>query len=226
MNRYSYFLAVATVGISVTGCMAPQGYPDNTATGAVVGGATGAIIGSMARHPCPGALVGGAVGALAGGAIGHSMDQAQDVQQMKAQAPQQVIQRVEQNPPLTVVDIKSQVKAGIGDDLIISQIRNSRTVYRLNSADIIDLKKARVSEMIIDCMINTPTEIQSAEVAGMTRNSPPAQLTEQVVVAPGPDYIWVGVTWLWLSDRWSWRPGYWREPLHSYGYGHRGWRRW
>ena len=226
MKRYGYFLAVAVVGISVTGCMTPQGQPDNTASGALAGGATGAIIGSMARHPGPGALVGGAVGALAGGAIGHSMDQAQEAQQMRAQASQQVVQRVEQSPPLTVVDIKSQVKAGIGDDLIISQIRNSRTVYHLNSADIIDLKRARVSERIIDCMINTQNDVQSAEVAGMARTAPPVPRVEQVVMAPGPDYFWVGGTWIWLVDRWSWRPGYWREPMHSYGYGHRGWRRW
>ena len=48
------------------------------------------------------------------------------------------------------------VEARIGDDLIISQIRNSRTVYHLTTADIIDLKKAHVSEKVIDFMINTP----------------------------------------------------------------------
>ncbi len=212
MKWYGYFLAVAVVGILVAGCMSPQGQPDNTASGALAGGATGAIIGSMARHPGPGALVGGVVGALAGGAIGHGMDQAQDAQ-LRAQAPQQSMQRVEQNQPLTVVDVKSLVQAGISDDLVISQIRNSRTVYHLNTADIIDLKKARVSEKIIDCMINTPTEIQSAEVTGVTRTVLPA---EQVVVALGPDYIWVDGSWLWHS-------GYWHQPLR---YGHYGWRRW
>jgi outer membrane lipoprotein SlyB len=221
MKRVGYLLAIAVVGISLTGCMTPQGQIDNTASGALAGGATGAIIGSMAHHPGTGALVGGAVGALAGGAIGHSVDQAQEAQQMRAQQPQQVVHRVEQGPPLTVVDIKALVKAGVGDDLIISQIRNSRTVYRLKTEDIIDLKRARVSEKIIDCMINTPTDVQSTEVV---RTEQPAPLREQVVVAPGPGYIWVDGTWLWLSDRWVWHSGYWHHPLR-YG-GHRGWRRW
>jgi len=222
MKWYGYFLAITVVGILVTGCMSHQGQPDNTASGALAGGATGAIIGSMARHPGPGALVGGVVGALAGGAIGHGMDQAQDAQ-LRAQAPQQSMQRVEQNQPLTFVDVKSLVQAGISDDLVISQIRNSRTVYHLNTADIIDLKKARVSEKIIDCMINTPTEIQSAEVAGVTRPALPVPLAEQVVVAPGPDYIWVDGTWLLFADRRIWHSGYWYQPLR---YGHYGWRRW
>lgn len=201
--------------------MSHQGQPDNTASGALAGGATGVIIGSMARHPGPGALVGGAIGALAGGAIGHGMDQVQDAQ-LQARA-SQAMQRVEQHPPLTVVDVKSLVQAGISDDLVISQIRNSRTVYHLNTADIIDLKKARVSEKIIDCMINTPTEIQSAEVTGVTRTVLPAPLAEQVVVAPGPDYIWVDGSWLWFADRRVWHSGYWHQPLR---YGHYGWRRW
>ena len=60
---------------------------------------------------------------------------------MRAQAPQ-TMQRVEQGQPLTVPDVKALVNAGISDDLIISQIRNSRTVYRLTTADIIDLKNS------------------------------------------------------------------------------------
>jgi hypothetical protein len=220
MKRYGYLLVVAVVGISVTGCMSPQGRPDYTASGALAGGATGAIVGSMARHPGPGALVGGAVGAVVGGLIGHGMDQTQEAQ-LRAQAPQ-TLQRVEQSEPLTVVDVKSLVKAGISDDLVISQIRNSRTVYHLNTADIIDLNNAGVSEKIIDFMINTPTQIQSAEVAGVAGAAPPAFLPEQIVVASGPDYVWVGGVWLWLGHRWVWNPGYWHRPMHPNKY----WRHW
>ena len=61
-----------------------------------------------------------------------------------------------------MADVKALVKAGVSDDLVISQIRNSRTVYHLGTADIIDLKNSGVSERIIDFMINTPTQVQSA----------------------------------------------------------------
>jgi len=163
MKSYAYLIVVAVVGILLAGCMSPQGRPDYTASGALAGGATGAMIGSMAKNSGQGALVGGAVGAVVGGLIGHGMDQAQEAQ-LAANAPQ-TLERVEQGQPLTVIDIQSLVKAGIGDDLVISQIRNSRTVYHLSTADIINLKNAGVSDRVIDFMINTPTQVQSDEVA-------------------------------------------------------------
>jgi outer membrane lipoprotein SlyB len=218
MKRYGYLLMVAVVGILAAGCISPQGRPDYTASGGLAGGATGAIIGSMGRHSGPGALVGGAVGAVVGGLIGHGMDQEQEAQ-LRAQAPQ-TLQRVEQSQPLTVEDVKSLVRARISDDLVISQIRNSRTVYHLNTADILSLKSAGVSERIIDFMINTPTQIQSAEVVGVIGPTPPAPIVEPVIMAPGPDYVWVAGTWLLLGDRWIWHSGYWHRPMHPYAYGH------
>jgi hypothetical protein len=202
-------MSCLAVGVLVTGCMSPSGRPDYTATGAV----TGAILGSTARNSGAGALV----GAVVGGIIGHGMDQAQEAQ-LRAQAPQ-TLQRVEQSQPLTIVDIKALVKAGIGDDLVISQIRNSRTVYRLSTAAVIDLKNSGISEKIIDFMINTATQLPPAEVAGVVGVPPPPPMVETVVVAPGPDYIWVGGLWGWHGDRWIWHPGYWHRPMYPPAYG-------
>lgn len=53
-------------------------------------------------------------------------------------------------------DIKALAKAGLSDEVIISQIRNSRAVYRLTTAEIIDLTESGVSQRVIDFMINTP----------------------------------------------------------------------
>ncbi len=69
--------------------------------------------------------------------------------------------------PLGTADVKMLAKSGISDDVIISQIRNSRTVYHLTAADILDLKDAGVSEKVIDFMINTPSMYRS------TRPPPP-----------------------------------------------------
>ena len=212
-------MSCLTTAVWVTGCISPAGRPDYTASGALAGGATGAIVGSMARNPGAGALVGGAVGAVVGGLIGHGMDQAQEAQ-LRAQAPQ-TLQRVEQSQPLTLADGKALAKAGVSDDLVIGQIRNSRTVYHLNAADIIDLKNSGVSERIIDFMINTPTQVQPGEVVGTVGSPPPPAVAEQIVVAPGPDYLWVGGTWVWFGDRWVWHPGYWHRPLHPPMYWHR-----
>jgi uncharacterized membrane protein len=98
MKRYGYVIATVILGLSVTGCMTPQGRPNSTASGALAGAATGAVIGSTARHPGAGALVGTAVGAIAGGAIGHGMDQAQESQREQVA----VAQRQQlQSPPLS-----------------------------------------------------------------------------------------------------------------------------
>lgn len=150
---------VAVVALAV-GCETPYGDPDRTATGALAGGAlgatTGAIIGhSSGRHGVEGALIGGAVGALAGGMIGHSMDREQRA--AVARQNPETLQRFDAGQPLGLSDIKALSKAGVSDEVIISQIRNSRTVYRLTTAEIIELKDSGVSQRVIDFMINTPS---------------------------------------------------------------------
>jgi hypothetical protein len=67
----------------------------------------------------------------------------------------QPVQGSDQGQPGNVSDIKALAKAGLGDTVIISQIRNSRAVYRLSADEIIDLKTNKVSEAVIDFMINT-----------------------------------------------------------------------
>ena len=218
MKRSVSLMAIIVAGIFLAGCYSPQGRPDYTASGALAGGATGAIMGSMARDPGAGALVGGAVGAVVGGIIGHGMDQAQEAQ-LRAQSPQ-TLQRVEQGQPLTTYDVEELSKAGISDELIISQIRNSRTVYHLTAQDIIALKKAGVSDQVINFMINTPTQIDSSQVAGVVGPTPPPPVTETVIPAPGPDYIWVTGAWFWLGNRWVWHRGYWHRPMHLHRYRH------
>ena len=63
--------------------------------------------------------------------------------------------------PMSLADVKMLAKSGVSDEVILSQIRNSHTVYRLNAADILDLKDSGVSEKVIDFMINTPTMYRS-----------------------------------------------------------------
>ena len=71
-------------------------------------------------------------------------------------------QRVEQGQPLGLADVKELARAGVSDEVIISQIRNSHSVYQLSTAEIIDLKDAGVSEKVIDFMINTASGYGSA----------------------------------------------------------------
>jgi len=56
---------------------------------------------------------------------------------------------------MAISDVKALTKGGIGDDVILSQIRSTHSVFHLTTADILDLKKSEVREKVIDFMINT-----------------------------------------------------------------------
>jgi outer membrane lipoprotein SlyB len=218
-------LTILTAGLLLMGCETPSGRPDNTATGALAGGAigagAGAIIGSASHNAGAGALIGGAIGALTGAIVGNSIDQQQRA--MLAREYPQTLQRIDQGQPLGLADVKALARAGVSDDVIISQIRNSRTVYHLSTAEIIDLKDSGVSERVIDFMINTPSLYASAPPPPPTANydegvvvdsppPPPPVVDGPVYVSPGPDYFWIEGSWTWYGGRWIWVPGRWVLP--------------
>ncbi len=196
-----------------TGCETPEGTPDRTGTGALAGGAIGAFSGAVlgGRHAGEGALIGGAIGAITGGLIGHSMDQ-EERERLRAEAPV-TYARIEQGNPLAVADIKAMVSAHVGDEVIISQIQSTHSVYHLSAADIIDLKNSGVSENLIQYMINTPSTTTATAAPPQVADGPPAPQTETVVVAPGPGYVWVPGNWEW-HGRWVWVGGFWAVPPH------------
>jgi hypothetical protein len=39
-------------------------------------------------------------------------------------------------------------------------------------------------------------------------SAPPPLIAEQMTVAPGPDYLWIGGGWVW-NGRWVWDRGHW-----------------
>ena len=236
MKLHVLTLALAASAVVLTGCVSPNGEPDNTGSGALIGAGTGALIGGANGRGGGGALIGAAVGAIAGGLIGHSMDQDQQAR-LRAQAPQTYV-RVDQGQPLGVADVKALAAAGVGDNVIISQIRNSRTVYHLSAADIIDLRDAGVSNPVIDFMINTPGSIGETSApapqasAVVVAQPPPPPPAETIVVAPGPGYIWIGGEWAW-NGGWIWVAGHWGYPPYPHavwvrgywGRGPHGWSR-
>jgi len=223
--------AVAATAVLLTGCVNPDGTQNNTGSGALIGGALGAITGAAIggpRHGGEGALIGAAAGLIAGGAVGNSIDQQQQAE-LRAQAPQTYV-RVVQGQPLSTADVKAMARAGVSDDVIIAQIQGSHTAFNLSAADIIDLHNSGVSDRVVNYMQGTQN---SAGVAQSTtvvvQDAPPEPLPETVVVAsPGPGYVWVGGEWVW-NGRWFWRAGYWSyHPggIWIEGGWHRGPRGW
>ena len=224
-------LAVASLAVVLTGCVNPNGTQNNTGTGALIGGALGAITGAAiggSRHGGGDALIGAAAGMIAGGAMGNSMDQQQQAQ-LRAQAPQSYV-RVVQGQPLSTADVKALAKAGVSDDVIIAQIQGSHTAFNLSAADIIDLHNSGVSDRVVTFMQGTQGSTNAAQpTTVVVQEAPPAPLDEQVVVAsPGPGYVWIGGEWVW-NGRWFWRAGYWSyHPggIWVEGGWHRGPRGW
>jgi outer membrane lipoprotein SlyB len=209
--------ALAASAVLLTGCQNPDGTQNNTAGGALIGGVVGALTGAAIggpRNGGAGALIGAAAGAIGGGVIGNSMDQEQNAR-LREQAPQTYV-KVDQGQPLGLADVKALAKAGVSDDIIISQIRSSHTVYHLIAADIIDLRNSGVSEKVVNFMINTPsaigasTEVTQPDTVTVSQPPPPPPV-ETVVVAPGPDYIWIGGEWIW-NGGWVWVGGHWGYP--------------
>ena len=229
-------LGVAVSAVLLAGCQYPNGEPNNTASGALIGGAMGAIAGAVIGGPRDGgagALIGAAAGAITGSVIGNSMDQEQAAE-LRAQAPQTYV-RVQQGQPLSASDIKALAAANVSDDVIISQIRNSHTVFHLSTSDIIDLHNAGVSENVINFMINTPGlagDDSGVQTTTVVEQAPPPPPAETVVLAPGPGYVWIGGDWVW-NGRWVWRAGYWAYPPYPHavwvggywGRGPHGWHR-
>jgi outer membrane lipoprotein SlyB len=216
MKCYAFALSLLAAAVVFTGCETPYGTPDRTGTGALAGGAIGAFSGAVigGNHAGEGALIGGAIGAITGGLIGHSMDM-QEQERLRAEAPQ-TYTRVQQGQPLSVADIKAMSAAHVGDDVIISQIQSTHSVYQLSAADIIDLHNAAVSGNVIQYMINTPNtatpapapaQPQEVAVAPATPVAPP----ETIVASPGPGYVWIPGAWQWRG-RWVWVGGYWVAP--------------
>ena len=104
--------------------------------------------------------------------------------------------------------------------MIINQIKNSRTVFHLTSADIIDLRDSGVTDKVVNYMINTPSTVgATAETTGGTTTfipqPPPPAPVETVVVAPAPDYVWIGGEWVW-NGGWFWVGGHWSCPPYPH----------
>lgn len=122
-------------------------------TGALVGAGVGAAAGALISPTVGGVLIGTAAGAATGAIIGAALDSS-DRQNLQENSPE-TLDRVDAKAPLTLSDIEKMTQLGISDDKIIGTIESTNSVYYLTPKDIEDLKKAGVSDRVIDFMIKT-----------------------------------------------------------------------
>ena len=136
-------------GLIFTGCQTRAG------SGALAGAGLGATAGAIISGCGDGALIGGALGAISGAMIGDALDEQE--RQMICQRNPQTLRRIDCCQQLSLCDIKAMSCAGVRDDVILSQIYATRSVFFLTTCDIIDLSNAGVSQRVINNMIRTTT---------------------------------------------------------------------
>lgn len=145
MKHFLIFLLSSLIFLS--GCESKAG------TGAAAGAGLGAVSGALIGGNAEGALIGGAIGAIGGAIIGSALDE-QDRKIMEQNHPQ-TLKKIDRNEQLSTDDIKEMTKAGLNENVIISQIQGTGSIFYLSTDEIIDLKNQGVSQKVIDYMIQT-----------------------------------------------------------------------
>lgn len=194
---------VLVIFLNVSPCCA-QRY---TRQGAVVGGATGAVIGGLIGKQTDkttgGALIGGAVGALAGGVMGNKYDtdlaRQRYAHQQSLYAQQQYYTQHYSQPQqvaqsgVSIADVISLSRSGVSDAVIISQVQSRGVQRRLEVSDIISLHQQGVSDSVISAMQNAPLVNQVSTIrAGqpIVVPQPPVIIHEQPVIYSNPPVIY------------------------------------
>jgi len=139
-------ISLLIVSLALGGC-ATKGQ-----TGALVGAGVGVGAGALIGGGT-GAVVGGAVGAVAGGLIGASLDE--NDQENLHKRSRSTYNKVDRGEQLDVDDIIALSQAGISDKKIIELIQKTNSHYYLTSYQVDRMRRAGVSERVINYMAQT-----------------------------------------------------------------------
>ena len=155
---------ISALSMPALGCQIFQsgqsnyGYPPpkqprpNTAAGAVVGGASGSLIGaaigSGEGKTGEGALIGGLIGAAAGGVLGNQADRADDIRQYQYQ--QQQVQA--RQSAISFEQVIEMSQSGLSPAVIVNQINSQGVWSRPTANDLIYLKQSGVSDQVIGAL--------------------------------------------------------------------------
>jgi hypothetical protein len=179
MKKMSRAICIPVVFLQLvltSGCVEPNGQPNNTGTGALAGGLFGAVVGGLAggRHAGRDALIGGLAGVVVGGLVGHMIDRDQQ-QRLQAQSPQtwQTIQHndavYQQQPPAAPPQVQSpaqpqptQTQAAPAEALI------PLTVDDIKALDAAGVKK----EAIVAEIARSKSVYSQADIAVLQQSDP------------------------------------------------------
>jgi hypothetical protein len=176
MRKTTFVAAILLPAWAACGCSSLSHTENGALAGGAIGAGTGAIIGHALGHTGGGALIGAGVGALSGGLIGHAADEGEK----KAAAAAR--------PPLGLVDVVQMAQSHVSDDLIISDIRTTGSVFHLSSQDTIWLKQNGVSDRVVQEMMVTATRYPRRVYAAAPVYGEPVYVVEP----PPPVAVGVG----------------------------------
>jgi outer membrane lipoprotein SlyB len=142
------------------GCSSMSDTEKGAGLGGLIGAGTGALIGNATGHTGAGALIGAGVGAVSGGLIGHAVDEEKKNDAKVAAA------LTAQQGQMGITDVVYLAQQHVSDELIISQIRTTHSVFQLSANDTVWLKQQGVSDPIVQEMLATagryPRRVYSA----------------------------------------------------------------
>jgi hypothetical protein len=182
MKTIRFLSAAALPVLLACGCDTLSHTENGALAGGGIGAATGALIGHATGHTAGGALIGAGVGALSGGLIGHAVDDSEKKAVAAAQA----------RHPLGIVDVVQMVQSHINDDLIVSDIRNTGSVFYLSAQDTIWLKQNGVSDRVVGEMMATANRVPHRVYTSAVYPEP-----VYVVEQPAPVAVGVGFSGRW-----------------------------
>jgi hypothetical protein len=185
--------AVVATAIMLAGCGTPGSNQERASTaGALVGAGVGTVVGAALRHPVEGAVAGALIGGGTGSLVGQQQDQqaATVAQTRRTQAAQA---RVAANPPVGKDDVIALIKAEVSEDIVMNKIGLASYVTPLSTQDIIDMKKAGVSDKIINAMLTKMRD--QATAATVDAGSSTTETTVRYYTEP----------WPWWPF-WAWPP--------------------
>lgn len=187
MNRIRLVTLTVLPFMFLVGCESMTQTDKGVLGGGAIGAGTGAIVGNALGHTGAGAAIGGVVGALSGGLIGNSIEKSEQRTEARIAAAQAQTQAQSQ---IGMADVIQMAQNHISDNVIISQIRTSGSVFHLSGQDVVLLKQNGVSDCVVQEMQATATRAPRRVYAA----SPVYQSVYVVEPAPPPVAVGFGYT--------------------------------
>ncbi len=139
----------------LNGCSTMSHTGEGALAGGAIGAGTGAILSkATGGNAGPGAVIGGLAGALVGGAVGNEADQRE-----KRALENRAAQATAAGTQLGLADVMQLAKEGQSDQVIINQIRTTRSTFILSAEDLRMLRANDVSDAVVVEMQNHRPEV-------------------------------------------------------------------